>query len=110
MHHRALATGLLAVLSLASVAACVSADPPSPSSGSVQVVRELAAVAKCQRLSTIRAGSLIGGAMTSVGYSNTVAELQSKAAAAGGTHVLIIDMSSGFAGSNAMGDAYRCGR
>ncbi|WP_210482757.1 hypothetical protein [Microvirga antarctica] len=75
---------------------------------SVKIVREQAAVAGCQNLGQIRATSLMTGVLASQGYDSLLAQLKSKTAEVSGTHLLLIDFSSGWSSHNAVGDAYRC--
>lgn len=74
----------------------------------VRIVRDQTAVAGCQRLGEVRGSSLIGGAMGGIGYDNMIAEMQEKAAAAGGNGLLLIDTQSGMMGAKGIGEAYRC--
>lgn len=74
----------------------------------VRLVRDSGAVSGCQRLGEIHGSSLVGGALGGVGYDNAMGEMREKTAAAGGNHLLLIDMQSGMMGAKGIGEAYRC--
>jgi hypothetical protein len=74
----------------------------------ILIVRDHGQVASCERLGEVRGSSLLGGVMTNVAYGRAMDQMKRRATALGATHIEIIDVSSGFAGSNALGTAYRC--
>ncbi|MBP2495380.1 hypothetical protein ABID82_002287 [Methylobacterium sp. PvP062] len=74
----------------------------------VRLVRDSGAVAGCTRLTEITGSSLIGGALGQVGYENMLSEMREKTTAAGGNHLLLIDVQSGMMGNRGIGEAYRC--
>lgn len=96
----------VSILMVISLGGCVTA---AETAQNVQIVKDSGSVAGCRDVGQVDAGSLMGGALTSIGYQNTISELKQKVAQRGGTHVLLVDMSSGHAGSNALGQAYKCG-
>lgn len=65
-------------------------------------------VSGCQRLAEVRGSSLMGGILASAGYDSALNEMKSKAATAGGTHLLLFDLTTGQTGANGFGEAYRC--
>lgn len=77
-------------------------------SETVRIVRDQSAVAGCGRLGEVRGSSLVGGALGGVGYDNMIREMQEKAAAANGNHLLLVDTQSGMMGAKGIGEAYRC--
>lgn len=74
----------------------------------VRLVRDSGAVAGCTRLIEVTGSSLIGGALGQVGYENMLSEMREKTTAAGGNHLLLIDVQSGMMGARGVGEAYRC--
>jgi len=74
----------------------------------VALVNDAASVAGCERLSEVKGSSAWGGVVTNMAYNRALAQLKARAAKAGGTHVLLLNVSSGHMGSNMLGVAYRC--
>ena len=99
------ATPILVALTLAG---CAATPNPSPNATPVVLTKDPAAVSKCQQVGEVHGNSLLGGIATSQGYENALADMKNQAAARGATHVLLMDVSSGHMGSNALGTAYRC--
>jgi hypothetical protein len=99
---------LASVLCLCAPAALAQPAPPPQSPVEVQIVRELAAVAGCERAGEVRAGSMVGGAMANAGYSRALAQLKARAADLDATHALLIDSASGMTGVRMLATAYRC--
>lgn len=98
---------LLATAIAFALAGCVTA---TSGGAAVVVVSERAAVAQCQNLGQIHSQSLWGGvAATGVAYNNVLSELKNDTAQRGGTHLLLVNLANTLGGSNAIGDAYRCG-
>ncbi len=90
-----------------AAAACLLAG--SAHAAEVELVAERADVAACKRLGQIKAGSGWGGfGATGLGYNRSMASLKRKAAALGGTHILMISSSNTMGGTNMIADAYRC--
>ena len=50
----------------------------------------------------------MGGVLANVGYDSALNEMKSKTAAAGGTHLLLFDLTTGQTGANGFGEAYLC--
>ena len=75
---------------------------------SIIVVRDYAAVANCRALGEVRGFSRLGGMLANAAYNHAVDQLKRNAAALGGTHVQIVDSSSGFTGSRMIGTAFAC--
>lgn len=94
------------IVSLAALVAVVAVEA---SAQGVQLVSDPAAVANCQRLGEVRSNSLLGGAMAGMGYQKALDGLKKKAAKLGATHLQLLNATSGFAGSNMLGIAFKCG-
>lgn len=90
------------------LAGFVVLTPLAAAGQDIRMVRERGAVTGCARLGEAHGSSLWGGLMADHAYRTTLEELRTKARAAGGTHVLILDTSSGMSGSRAFGEIYRC--
>lgn len=86
------------------------ATQPVNQATNVVLTKDTNVVARCQNLGQIHTSSFMGGIMHSQGYENALVDLKNRAAARGATHVLLMDVSSGYTGSNVLGDAYRCAR
>lgn len=87
---------------------CVT-TAPTPTASTVTLVRETSMVAGCQVLGQIHGNSVLTGVAQAQGYENMMTDMKNQAAARGGTHVLLLDVSSGYASNNALGQVYRCG-
>lgn len=74
----------------------------------VEVVRERAAVAGCANLGEVRGKSMLGGALANMAYDRALKSLKKQASDLGATHVLLLDVSAGFAGNNMLGTAHSC--
>jgi hypothetical protein len=74
----------------------------------VILVRDSAAVSGCERLGEVHGKSWLGGMMTNVAYGRALENMKDRARSLGATHLLVFDVSSGMAGSSALGEAYRC--
>lgn len=101
LRHPAMARGAI------SAAILILAGAPT-SSADIILVGDQAAVAQCERIGEVRGSSALGGMLTNMAYRRALAQLKARARAAGATHILVVDISSGFAGSNMIGQAYRC--
>lgn len=88
------------------LAAAVAVAGPAPAD--VVVVRDAVSVANCRALGEVRSSSLWGGLLANAAYNHVVDQMKKRAADLGGTHVQIIDSSSGFAGSRMIGTAFIC--
>lgn len=84
------------------------AAQPSHQAITVVLTKDPNAVARCQSIGQIHSNSILTGVLQSQGYENMLTDLKNRAAARGATHVLLMDVSSGYASNNALGDAYRC--
>jgi len=73
----------------------------------IPVVKE-APSPQCADLGEVRAASLLGGVMIKVAYTKALNGIKRRAQELGATHVLLIDSSSGYGGTNMMGRALRC--
>lgn len=89
---------------IASAMAALAA--PAAAAPDVIVVRDVPA--DCQHLGEVRSRSWWGGAMSNVGYSRALSGLKKRAVELGATHLVLVDSSAGMAGSNMLGQAYRC--
>ncbi len=74
----------------------------------IALVNEASSLSACERLSEVKGSSAWGGLVTNMAYNRALAQLKTRTAKAGGTHVLLLNVSSGPAGSNMLGVAYRC--
>lgn len=92
-----------AVLWAAAGSGSASASDPA-----VELVNEASSVAGCQRLSEVRGKSAWGGVFAAKSYDWALSQLKEQAAKAGATHVLLLNATSGYTGSNMLGVAYRC--
>lgn len=86
------------------------ATSPTAVATNVTLVKDVNLIVRCQNLGQIHTSSLMGGILQSQGYDNALTDLKNQAASRGATHILLMNISSGYAGSNMLGDAYRCGR
>jgi hypothetical protein len=96
------AAGLILALAMSAF------SPTRAAASEVQLAADAASVASCERLGEVRGSSLFGGAMTNFAYGRALASVKAKAGALGATHLLLLNVASGFAGSNMVGVAYRC--
>jgi hypothetical protein len=76
--------------------------------GEIQLAADAASVAACERLGEVKGSSAWGGMVTNMAYNRALAQLKSRAGKLGGSHVVLLNVSSGFAGSNMLGVVYRC--
>lgn len=90
------------------VAALCCAAGVAQAQEAVRVVKDSAMVAGCQRLTEVRGSSLMGGILASAGYDSALDEMKTKTVTAGGSHLLLFDLTSGQTGANGFGEAYRC--
>ena len=74
----------------------------------VVIVGSPSEVSGCEKVGDVRSSSMLGGLFTGAGYGRALAQLKNRAAALGGTHLQILSSSTGMAGSNLLGLAYRC--
>ena len=74
----------------------------------VTLVNGVSEVAACERLAEVKGSSAWGGVVTNIAYNRALSQMKKRAAKAGGTHVLLLNVSSGPMGSNTLGVAYRC--
>jgi hypothetical protein len=74
----------------------------------VELAPDASAVASCQRLGEVRGSSLMGGLLASAAYNRALAQMKSRAAKLGATHVVLLNGTSGMGGSNMLGVAYKC--
>lgn len=101
------ATAMKATLATV-LSVCLTGGPAFAADQGVELVNESSAVAGCERLSEVKGSSAWGGVVTNMAYNRALAQLKQRAAKAGGTHVLLLNVSSGPMGSNMLGVAYRC--
>lgn len=97
--HAALAAGLAGI---------VWTSPALAADTDIALVNDAASLSACERLSEVKGSSAWGGLVTNMAYNRALAQLKQRAEKAGGTHVLLLNVSSGPAGSNMLGVAYRC--
>lgn len=101
MNNRWAAAGLVLLASTIAL-------PAAAAEAEIALVNESSAVAGCERLAEVKGSSAWGGVVTNMAYNRALAQLKARAAKAGGTHVLLLNVSSGHMGSNMLGVAYRC--
>lgn len=91
-----------------AVLAIIMAGPALAADAEIALVNDTSSLAGCERLSEVKGSSAWGGIVTNMAYNRALDQLKARAAKAGGTHVLLLNVSSGPAGSNMLGVAYRC--
>ena len=74
----------------------------------VILTRDNSLVAKCERLGEVQGRSNFGGMMTNFAYARTIKSLKERGQKMGATHLLMLDVSSGFSGSSALAEAFKC--
>ena len=74
----------------------------------IALVKEASQVAGCERIAEVRGKSAWGGVFAVKSYDWALSQMKQRAASQGATHVLILDASSGYMGSNMLGVAYKC--
>lgn len=94
----------------AVTAATAIAAPALAADPTVELVNDASQVAGCERLAEVKGSSAWGGVVTNMAYNRALSQLKEKAAKAGASHVLLLNVSSGYTGSNMLGVAYRCVR
>ena len=73
------------------------------------VVNDAAAVAGCEHLGNLQAGSDFGGLMPgSSGRRQTMEKLRNQTAKMGGTHLSVVSANGGVYGASAEAEAYKC--
>lgn len=90
--------GVVSLLETSAIAAPGDAVQLTDSSG----------VTGCERITDVKGSSAWGGMLTNMAYNRALNQLKARAAQAGGTHLVLLNASSGFTGSNMLGVAYRC--
>lgn len=95
-------------IAAAILLAALTPAPAFASDPDVELVNEASSMAGCERLSEVKGSSAWGGLVTNMAYNRALAQMKQRAEKAGGTHVLLLNVSSGPAGSNMLGVAYRC--
>lgn len=92
----------------AVTAATAIASPALAADPTVELVNDASQVAGCERLAEVKGSSAWGGVVTNMAYNRALSQLKERASKAGGSHVLLLNVSSGPMGSNMLGVAYRC--
>lgn len=92
----------------AAALSTVLATSATAADAAIELVNEASAVSNCERLAEVRGSSAWGGIVTNMAYNRALSQMKERAAKAGGTHVLLMNVSSGYSGSNMLGVAYRC--
>lgn len=92
----------------AAAAVFVLCVATSSNAGEIILVNDSPAVAGCERLGEVRSGSLWGGLMAGAAYDGSLKKLKARAAKMGATHLLLLNVASGFSGAQMLGQAYRC--
>lgn len=83
-------------------------QPAAAAAPDIALVNEASSLTGCERLSEIKGSSSWGGVFAAKSYDWALSKLKERAAALGGTHVLLLNATSGYTGSNMLGVAYRC--
>lgn len=97
------------LLSAAAMAACtISASQALAEDVNISLVNEASQVAGCERLAEVRGRSNWGGVFASKSYDWALGQMKERAVALGATHVLLLNATNGYTGSNMLGVAYRC--
>lgn len=96
------------LLPLMLTAAAAAAAPALAASTDVALVNDASQVAGCERLAEVRGRSNWGGVFASKSYDWALGQLKERAVALGATHVLLLNATNGYTGSNMLGVAYRC--
>jgi hypothetical protein len=82
---------------------------PAAPSDSVRVVGASSEVVNCAYLTDVRGDqNIYGGIFAGAAYQDAINQMKRKTAAAGGNTLFVISATSGWAGANAIGNAYRC--
>jgi hypothetical protein len=94
-------------LALGMLAGCTTT---SPEAEAVQVVGSPQAVAGCQFIKSVRGDqNMMGGYMLQgAAYHDAMNQLKRRTVEAGGNRVYMVNSNTGMAGSNVIGDAYKC--
>jgi hypothetical protein len=87
-----------------ATATAAQAAPPAD----IIIVKDEATVATCEFLGEVKGSSAWGGLVTNMAYNHARDALKKRAGRLGATHVVLLDSSSGPAGSNMLGNAYKC--
>jgi hypothetical protein len=96
------------LLPLMLTAAAVAATPALAADPEVALVNEASQVTGCERLAEVRGRSNWGGVFASKSYDWALGQMKERAVALGATHVLLLNATNGYTGSNMLGVAYRC--
>lgn len=91
-----------------ALAAAALCGGTANASEAVALVNDASSVSSCERLAEVKGSSALGGLVTNMAYNRALAQLKDRAAKVGGTHVVLMNVSSGPMGSNMLGVAYRC--
>lgn len=83
-------------------------DSASAGTAEVSLVNDAAAVSTCERVGEVRGSSMMGGILTNAAYGRALEQMKKRAAKLGATHVQLLNASSGYAGSNMLGVAFKC--
>lgn len=95
-----------AIGAAALLTACTTATPQA---ANVRIVGAPQEVQGCTRIGNVRGDqNIYGGIFAGAAYDDALNQMKNKTAKAGGNTLLIISSSTGWAGANAMGDAYKC--
>lgn len=93
---------------LGLIGACCASSAALAQAEAVRITKDQSTLAGCQRLGEVGGSSVMGGIMQTLAYDSALKEMREKTLAAGGTHLLIIDLTTGYSGANGYGEAYRC--
>lgn len=99
---------MVIAVSVAAVATVALAQQAASPANEVQLVRDASQVAGCRRLGEVAAKSSWGGIFQQATYNRMLKQFKDKAQAIGGTHILVVDMASGYTGTRLLGNAYHC--
>jgi len=100
-----MSTKLAVVLAVTLTSASAAKAEPAPD---VIIVKDEASVTTCKFLGEVKGSSAWGGLVTNMAYNRARDTLKKRARSLGGTHVVLLDSSSGPMGSNMLGNAYKC--
>lgn len=92
----------------AALAGIVWTSPAIAADTDIALANDASSLSACERLSEVKGSSAWGGIVTNMAYNRALAQLKQRAAKAGGTHVLLLNVSSAPMGSNMLGVAYKC--
>jgi uncharacterized protein YbjQ (UPF0145 family) len=99
----------LPILALPLIVAIAGCAAPQAGSEAIVLTGNVDVVRGCRFIEQASGDqNLIGGALAGAAREDAIRRLRNRAVDVGGTHIVTQNISTGWAGANAVGDIYKC--